>query len=667
MKNKGLLILSALVLLGALTMVQDVNVKEGTLDVLTNEPGVSLKELQVGGNETMSISKTFVQVGRRPSTSNYVLRFATAISGPIQTATYTRIADGLEENTKAVTSVYKGVSGNGVTYYYDGNDIVTEETEATKNYYWACYIVEYGTNEFVDTDFNVSLTIANNENETLTSEVKTTSLNSRLDNEQGIYKLTLENMTFKDGSTYKYLSEGDSLQGLFDVPSVSGYSFKSYCEVGKVSKFVSYNTMPAKDVTLAPAYDRTYLDTTISTEKFGKYNIGNYHPTWTATGLTSSKASQDYSTAFYNEKVGVYETLRTYKYSEAVNANSLFITMGSMPKDIVAGTRVTYTVQNQGEETLELKIAQTQSSGTPEADKYPSKTITLEPGEVKDVDLALIKHNTLMTVVKVLNDLTKPFNIALMLENAMSKVSLGKMKFADGTNEKYLYEASDLASYIPAEVGEYKYLGYVTKDAINTVKTNTIVGVDDLEIYPMYDVETYSCLISEEVGGKYLVDSIHSNSRVGFDANELTGNSSSRYTVTYNEKLGFYERSRLYKKTGGVNVGDSFIALRQGLDSPVVIGGSGYLIPVGNVTIVCTFENKGTEDIEFTVNQVDSSSNPQNNSNMMKHLQTVSLKPGEIKDYEMTLMKKDALLLYYKMSKATTSDFLLGAMYKRNV
>lgn len=657
MKNKGLLALSALVLLGALTMVQDVNVKEGTLDVLTNEPGVGLKELQVGGNETMSISKTFVQVGRRPSTSNYVLRFATAISGPIQTATYTRIAEGLEENTKAVTSVYKGVSGNGVTYYYDGNDIVTEETEATKNYYWACYIVEYGTNEFVDTDFNVSLTIANSENETLTSEVKTTSLNSRLDNEQGIYKLTLENMTFKDGSTYKYLSEGDSLQGLFDVPSVSGYSFKSYCEVGKVSKFVSYNTMPAKDLTLAPAYDRTYLDTTISTEKFGKYNIGNYHSNWAATGLTSSKASQDYSTAFYNEKVGVYETLRTYRYSEAVNANSLFITMGSMPKDIVAGTRVTYTVQNQGEETLELKIAQTQSSGTPEADKYPSKTITLEPGEVKDVDLALLKHNTLMTVVKVLNDLTKPFNIALMLENAMSKVSLGKMKFADGTNEKYLYEASDLSSYIPAEVGEYKLKGYTTAQNINTVQTSVTVPSEDAELYPMYDVESYSLLMSKDSGGKYNLNSLHPNAAVGFNDSELR--SGSKTTAIYNDKLGIYEYARLFKSTGGVAADSSFLTYHAGTSSP-----NGYLIAE---TVVATylFENKGTETLEFSINQVNSSGSPQGHASMMENIQYITLEPGEIKEVDITLLRKDSLIMYFKMTKAITSDFLLAAILKK--
>ena len=662
MKNKGLLALSALVLLGALTMVQDVNVKEGTLDVLTNEPGVSLKELQVGGNETMSISKTFVQVGRRPSTSNYVLRFATAISGPIQTATYTRVADGLEEKTKAVTTVYKGVSGNGVTYYYDGNDIVTEETEATKNYYWACYIVEYGTNEYVETDFNVSLTITNSENETLTSEVKTTSLNSRLDNEQGIYKLTLENMTFKDGSTYKYLSEGDSLNGLFEVPSITGYSFKSYCEVGKVSKFVSYNTMPAKDVTLAPAYDRTYLDTAISTEKFGKYNIGDYHSNWVATGLTSSKASQDYSTAFYNEKVGVYETLRTYKYSEAVNANSLFITMGSWPekKDIVAGTRVTYTVQNQGEETLELKIAQTQSSNTPEADKYPSKTITLEPGEVKDVDLTVISHNTIMTVVKILNDLTKPFSVALMLENAMSKVSLGKMKFADGTNEKYLYEASDLSSYIPAEVGEYKLKGYTTAQNINTVLTSLTIPSEDTELYPMYDVESYSLLMSKDSGGKYDLNTIHPNvGPVGFNASELKGDSATRTTAIYNEKLGFYESARLFKSTGGVAADSSFLTYHAGTSSP-----NKYLI---SETVVATYllENKGTETLEFSINQVDSSTSPQNHAGMMENIQYVTLEPGEIKEVDVTLLRKDSLIMYFKTTKAITSDFLLAAILKK--
>ena len=672
MKNKGLLLLSTLLLLGAFTSFEASSVKEGTIDVLGQQPGVSLKNLQVGANEEISVSPTYVQVGRRPSTNNYVLRFATAISGPVETATYTRIAEGLENNTKSVTTVYKGVSGKGVTYYYDGTNIVTEETEATKNYYWACYIVEYGSNEFVDTDFNVSLKIEDNKGASLTSQVKTTSLNTRLDNEEGIYKLTLKNMTFNDGTTYKYLAEGDSIEGLFSAPSVSGYSYNGLCEVGTVSNIVSYTKMPAKNITLAPVYERGYpcAGNAISSEYLGKINLGAYHSTWSATKLTSSKASVSYSSAIYNEKAGVYELVRNYKYSEGIEADSLFIAFNSnLTGGVVLDTRVTYTIQNQGSEAVQIRIGQTQSSGTPDdTTKYPTEVISLEPGEVKEVDIKLIKHNSFMTMVKFLNKLEKPFNIAMMCESAMSKLSLGKMKFNDGSKVKYLYESSDFSSYIPLSFGDLKYVGYLKDGSLNEVKYDSIVPAEDLNIMPIYDVESYATKLTTTQGGKYSLNEIHSKGRVGFDQNEIAGNSSTRTTATFNEELGCYEASRLFKKTGGVAVGDSFIVYTHG---DLSLGGTAsYLMNVESTNSynpVFTFENKGSEAVEFTINQVNSSSNPQGDANMMKHIKTVSLEPGEVKDVTLTILYKDALLTYFKMTKATTTDFNVAGILRHHV
>ena len=62
--------------------------------------------------------------------------------------------------------------------------------------------------------------------------------------------------------------------------SLSHDSFNSLCEKDTVSNLVSYNTMPARNVTLVPAYERAFVESSVSTEAFGKYNLRGFTNVW---------------------------------------------------------------------------------------------------------------------------------------------------------------------------------------------------------------------------------------------------------------------------------------------------------------------------------------------------------------------------------------------------
>lgn len=673
-KNFILGIASILLLVGCSSISNTAAVKEYTYDNSNSGEKVNVKGLKVGADEELAISPTYVQIGQSPTTNNYIMRFATAVKGSIEKAIYTRTSSIFsEDNTKEVETVYKGIYANDEVYYYNGTDLTTDASYAGQ-YYWACYLIEFESGNHYEADFSLSLSIEGDEGATLNSTPKTSSLHQLLNNQKDVYKLTVEGMSFKDGSSYKYIKEGESIEGLFDIPEARGYAYKSLCEKGDISnKLVSYTTMPGKNVTLVPAYEKPFVTkdadsetgASVSTTKVGKYELGVPHPTWTYTGLSSAKASRGYHSAFYNEKTGVYEVLKNFYYSEGVNANSLFITYNgelSVTKDTV----ITYTVQNQGSETITLKLGQTQSSTTPD-NNYPTGTVTLEPGEVKEVDVKTRSHNSYMSMFKFLNNVSTPINIGVMVENKLTQVNLGQAKFADGSSTKYFYGYENINSVtaLLPEVEGYKFNGYLLNGALNSFTTEGNVSLENNNFTPVYDVNEYAVTMTDTIGGKYNLDSIHSNGRVGFTSNELGATTATRRTAIYNAELGIYENARLFNRDSAVEAGYSFISHIPGVsDEQGHI--QTYLIPNDGTKVVFTFENKGSEPLEFTINQVESSSNPQGNANMMKELKTVSLEPGEIKDVEMSLYRKDALLTYFKLTKAS-ANFKLAAMIKHNI
>ena len=130
----------------------------------------SVKKL-VGNDEVISNSKIYTQYAELEN--SYVLRFATAIKGNITSLSYTRAKVGEHnENVKEVATVYRGIIADSKTYFYDGNDLTTNEAYAG-NYYWACYTISYTKDSsLIETPINLSLAINGEEKVTIQKALK---------------------------------------------------------------------------------------------------------------------------------------------------------------------------------------------------------------------------------------------------------------------------------------------------------------------------------------------------------------------------------------------------------------------------------------------------------------------------------------------------------------
>lgn len=200
MKSNFKLILLASTLLGAtLVAAPTVNniandgLLETTSDVLNNEVGSKLvRDIVIGENGEVATSNVFVQYGLTDyeGSSVYVMRFATAVKGDINSISYTRDSvAGLEDKgAQVVNTVYKGINANGSTYYYhpDASDNgLTTDVSYAGNYYWACYSIRFVSGStYQNTDFTVSLTV--NDNVVAT---KTANLQALLDANKKEYSL----------------------------------------------------------------------------------------------------------------------------------------------------------------------------------------------------------------------------------------------------------------------------------------------------------------------------------------------------------------------------------------------------------------------------------------------------------------------------------------------
>ena len=188
-----ILILSSLAL-GILSLnlpAQNISFNEYAYDLDNNAVQLNVKNVLIGEEETVDVSKTFVQYGIREN-NNYVLRFATAVKGSVKKITYTRTAEGKDDFQKEVTQVYQGILSNGEAVYYNPvtQDVTTDD--AYKGlYYWACYTAEYAPDSAEKgLDLTVSATVVDSEENEVVSNPRTTSLETLLEANKKEYSIT---------------------------------------------------------------------------------------------------------------------------------------------------------------------------------------------------------------------------------------------------------------------------------------------------------------------------------------------------------------------------------------------------------------------------------------------------------------------------------------------
>ena len=166
----------------------------------------SVKKL-IGSDEKVAYSKIYTQYAELEN--NYVLRFAVAVKGDINSLTFTRASlEGHAEKVKEVPTVYRGIIANDITYFYDGLDLTTDESKAGI-YYWACYTISYGKSSTLkETPIDLSLSI-NGESKTSIKK----SLQYVIDY-KAVEDITLSNINLYDNEIVFDLNKGTTSQNL---------------------------------------------------------------------------------------------------------------------------------------------------------------------------------------------------------------------------------------------------------------------------------------------------------------------------------------------------------------------------------------------------------------------------------------------------------------------
>lgn len=159
--------------------------------------GIILNRKSVIGDDKLAYSKIYTQYGMS-SDGDYVLRFATAIKGDIESLKYTRgeISEfQLSETIKEVTVVYRGIVSNDEVVYFDGNDL-TNNVEFVDTYYWACYTIALKNRKYDNASINISLSI----NGDVVTSTQASLNNVLFGKDTKYYTLEAENAVLSKGS-----------------------------------------------------------------------------------------------------------------------------------------------------------------------------------------------------------------------------------------------------------------------------------------------------------------------------------------------------------------------------------------------------------------------------------------------------------------------------------
>lgn len=168
-----LLFASCLMLMNNIKIQNNVDFYESTNDILDKDnEKISIRKLNEGD---ISYSKIFAQHAQNGD--DHYLRFVVALKGNISNIKFVRTMENKEDNTKYVSTIYKGISSGNTTYYYDGNNLITEENDNTNQYYWACYTIKTSNINYLNTKITVSLFLNDQK-----IDYKSTTINSLITN-----------------------------------------------------------------------------------------------------------------------------------------------------------------------------------------------------------------------------------------------------------------------------------------------------------------------------------------------------------------------------------------------------------------------------------------------------------------------------------------------------
>ena len=426
------------------------------------------------------------------------------------------------------------------------------------------------------------------------------------------HKLTIvsDKVTFEDDTNEANVWE------FYEMPSIKnkldGYQIVGWYNVKNPSEtwLDKEFSMPKYDVIIAP-----YFEVNEFLEEFGKGGKINLNDTSEGYKPIHSKGSNGFnvnelrnnvSKTIIKDTDSFAEVATLYQYNKAPQEGWSFLTCNSAKINGTDKMDLIYKLQNQGSDTLNLEIWQTNGSTNPTAASNPHKSVTIKPNEIVsfELEVAGFGNGNMMTYILFKNNCSSKLRLA-MTQYSKKQSTLPthnvtiqniegsnlKVKFANGTTSTKLKEEKILPDLIVEGNENYELAGFINANDMTKYWTISqfVMGKEDVTLIPYFAYKNHY-----QVDLSYQAENnlIHPRGINGFTQKELFNNVKNSFVLMGDEDNKHYELATNFVWSGEVKTGYSFINM---VSNKVA----------GTYNIVYTFKNEGSETISFKIKQIN--------------------------------------------------------------
>ena len=449
------------------------------------------------------------------------------------------------------------------------------------------------------------------------------------------HKLTIvsDKVTFEDDTNEANVWE------FYEMPSIKnkldGYQIVGWYNVKNPSEtwLDKEFSMPKYDVIIAP-----YFEVNEFLEEFGKggkINLNDtsegYKPIHSngSNGFNVNELRNNVSKTIIKDTDSFAEVATLYQYNKAPQEGWSFLTCNSAKINGTDKMDLIYKLQNQGSDTLNLEIWQTNGSANPTAASNPHKSVTIKPNEIVsfELEVAGFGNVNMMTYISFKNNCSSKLRLA-MTQYSKKQSTLPthnvtiqniegsnlKVKFANGTTSTKLKEEKVLPDLIVEGNENYELAGFINANNMTKswTKSQFVMGKEDVTLIPYF---TYKNHYQVDLSYQAENNLIHPRGINGFTQKELFNNVKNSFVLMGDEDNKHYELATNFVWSGEVKTGYSFINM---VSNKVA----------GTYNIVYTFKNEGSETISFKIKQINAGSDF---TSTTAPSAKITLNPGESK------------------------------------
>ena len=449
------------------------------------------------------------------------------------------------------------------------------------------------------------------------------------------HKLTIvsDKVTFEDDTNEANVWE------FYEMPSIKnkldGYKIVGWYNVNNPSEtwLAKEFAMPKYDVQIAPYFEvNEFLE---EFSKGGKINLNDtsegYKPIHSngSNGFDVNALRNKVSKTIIKDTNSFAEVATLYQYDKAPQEGWSFLTCNSAKINGADRMDLIYKLQNQGSDTLNLEIWQTNGSANPTAASNPHKSVTIKPNEIVSFELEVARFGNvnMMTYILFKNNCSSKLRLA-MTQYSKKQSTLPthnvtiqniegsnlKVKFADGTTSTKLKEEKVLPDLIVEGNENYEVAGFINANDMTKYWTISqfVMGTEDITLIPYF---TYKDHYQVDLSYQQERNVIHPRGINGFTQKQLSDSITTGFTIVGNETDKHYEAVTYFNWTGEVKTGYSFINMASNK-----VG--------GDYNIIYTFKNEGSETISFKIKQINMSGEFESDTVPSTE---ITLNPGESK------------------------------------